>query len=456
MANHLSIDIEFQNIDFDKYYIECGAVEKVHTCHVYISEEEIEIRIFYDHKSYFGEKLSCWAQTISWDNFGKYVRTSNETMNDRVQKFDLTEAKLLEIQNSSANYEGQIKFVVLKIDIIKVYWNPVKEETFSGEFYLNDIGFKVVQPFYSHLFGINEKFDLGRMEGCSSFYKLDKSEFRPEFHAYSKDKRSNRVAEVIKEPLIKFHYQNGISEFDAIHYGEVVKIVSSFYFHSDIEYSFIRIHLPEHTITIKKICTSNQLDKRGTFWGFDNYWDFPKFLSSSWQKKTLQNVGLLSKAIKLFKQALLVDETTEYLIRYNIIEVCCKINGEKEKFTKVLKGKRMDERYEVALNCLLETIHPAEHNIFRKKWESIIGILGYMPMKNPLITFLESQNLDPITFPINFKCLQDLRNNITHGSVNNINKEELGKANILLYRINGILILNLMGIQEWKLKNEIT
>jgi hypothetical protein len=51
--------------------------------------------------------------------------------------------------------------------------------------------------------------------------------------------------------------------------------------------------------------------------------------------------------------------------------------------------------------------------------------------------------------------LYQLRNNIIHGSIEKVNAEELRKANILLYRINGILILNLMGIKDWKLKLKI-
>ena len=76
-------------------------------------------------------------------------------------------------------------------------------------------------------------------------------------------------------------------------------------------------------------------------------------------------------------------------------------------------------------------------------------------MKNQLVSFLESQNLDPKTFPVKIDDLKDLRNNITHGSISKVNTEQLRQANILLYRISGILILNLMGIKDWKLNTEI-
>lgn len=75
-------------------------------------------------------------------------------------------------------------------------------------------------------------------------------------------------------------------------------------------------------------------------------------------------------------------------------------------------------------------------------------------MKNQLVLFLKSQNLDIKSFPISIKDLSNLRNNITHGSINNVDVEQLRKANILLYRISGIIILNLMGIKNWKLDTD--
>ena len=74
-------------------------------------------------------------------------------------------------------------------------------------------------------------------------------------------------------------------------------------------------------------------------------------------------------------------------------------------------------------------------------------------MKNQLVAFLESQKLNPKNFSVSINDLKKLRDNITHGTTDKIDKEQLKDANALLYRINGILILNLMGINEWKFEN---
>lgn len=260
---------------------------------------------------------------------------------------------------------------------------------------------------------------------------------------------------VTKEPKIQFKYKKGITEKEAILYGDVVLMLASFYHHIKIDYILRRIHLPENTITIKNIEQKNFLETSGNLWGFEIHWKFNKFLQASWQKETLKNFALLSKAITLFNQSHLVDSSSAFLIRYNIIEICDKQNQSNEKFTLALDKKQTKEKQNEALTKLLETIDTTEHEEFKKRWQNVQTLLQNKPMKNQLVSFLESQNLDPQTFPVKIDDLKKLRNNITHGSIDRVNEEQLREANILLYRINGILILNLMGIKDWKLNTII-
>ncbi len=455
MKDYYRLDIEFPDVDFNKYYIKCHEVSQIHHAHLFAKENEIELRIFYDDKTYFGEKISMWSQQIGWTKFGSFIEVSNISKNDRLLKIDLSESKLCCIQNSSANYDGKTKYVVIKLDSVKFYWNSVKEKVNTAEFYLADVGFRVVEPFYSTLFGFDGKFNIGRMNGMNVFYTLGKSKFRPEFNTFSKDDKSNRDATVVKEPKIQFKYTKPVTEAESLFYGDVVCHLASFYHHIKIEYSLRRIHLPEHTITIKRIEEKNYFDTKGSLWGFNNYWDFHKFLKSDWQKGTLKNYKLLSKAIELFNQALLVDSNSEYLIRYNIIEICNNLKQEREKFNFVLKGKEKKKKFTGALELLLETINVSEQIQFKNKWTSLSGKLEYKPMTSPLVKFLESQKFNVSEFPISVGELKELRDNITHGSIDKIDREQLQKANQFLYRINGILILNLIGVKEWKLNTEL-
>ncbi|MCG8883961.1 hypothetical protein G1L02_12445 [Tenacibaculum finnmarkense] len=463
MSEFHCLDIEFPNVDFSRYFIKTKTeVKQIHHAHLYTRQDEIELRIFYEDSTYFGEKLSTWISSIDSKKFGSFIKiklTENHT-NERLQKIDLSEAKLSGLTNSSNYYKGKEKYIIVKIDTVKFYWNPNEENKNTAEFYLDDKGFRVVNPFYGifgpkTFFKNDGKFEISRMKDSTKFYKLDKSSFRPEFNVYSKDNKKDRTATIIKEPKIQFKYQKEVTEKETIFYGNIVLMLASFYHHLKIDYTLRRIHLTESTITIKNIEEKNYFDTNGSLWGFEIYWDFNKFLKSSWQKETIKNFDLLSKAVTLFNQSHLVDNSSAFLIRYNIIEICDKQKQNKEKFTLTLSKRQRKEKQEEALAKLLETIKEDEHEVFKKRWRDIQALLQNKPMKNQLVSFLESQNLDPKTFPIGIRELNELRNNITHGSIDKVDLEQLRKANILLYRISGILILNLMGIKDWKLNTEI-
>jgi hypothetical protein len=232
-------------------------------------------------------------------------------------------------------------------------------------------------------------------------------------------------------------------------------MLASFYHHIKIDYTICRIYLAENTITIKRIEEKNFLNRNGGLGGFGIMGGLQKFFELGWQKETVKNFELLSKAIILFNQSHLVDNASSFLIRYNIIEICDKQKSENVKFTHTLNKKQTKAKKEEALKILLETIDENEHLEFVNRWQNVQALLQNKPMKNQLVSFLESQDLDPKNFPLSIKELKELRDNITHGSIDKVNAEELRKANILLYRISGILILNLMGIKNWKLNNEI-
>ncbi len=463
MSDFHCLNIEFTNVDFSSYYIEGKTeINKIHHAHLYTKQDEIELRIFYDDSSYFGEKLATWITTIDSKKFGSFIKIDviKNYTNERLKKIDLSEAKLCGLTNSSNFYEGDKKYVVVTVDYVKFYWNHNEDKLNTAEFYLDDKGFRVVKPFYGifrpkSFFKNDGKFEINRMNDSNKFYKLGKSMFRPEFNIYSKDNKNDRTATIVKEPKIQFKYKSGMTEEEAILYGDVVLMLASFYYHIKIDYTLRRIHLPEYTITIKNLEQKNYFDISGNLWGFGISWNFNKFLQSNWQKETLKNCDLLLKVITLFNQSLLVDSSSAFLIRYNIIEICDKQKQNNEKFTFALNKKQRKAKRDEALEKLLETIKRTEHEEFKKRWQNIQTLLQNKPMKNQLVLFLESQNLDPNSFPIKVKDLKELRDNITHGSIDNVNLDLLRKANILLYRISGILILNLMGIKEWKLNTKI-
>ena len=136
MSDYHCLDIEFSNVNFNEYrYPNIKAkIKKIHHAHLYTQKDKIELRILFDEKTGFGDSLMLWTSKIDWRKFGSYIKielTKNYT-NERLQKIDLSDAKLIGITNSSNFYEDSKKYIIVRIDTVKFYWNPVESEKNKG------------------------------------------------------------------------------------------------------------------------------------------------------------------------------------------------------------------------------------------------------------------------------------------------------------------------------------
>ena len=458
MSDYNCIDIEFPAVDFDLFYKAGTKTSNIYHAHLFTSKDEITLKIFYNYNSFFGEKFATWPSSIYLNKFGSYIKANiSPTQTDSdLHKVDFSDTKLISVLSSSKYYENGNNYIIVLIDSVKLYFKKNEDKCNTGEFYLDNKGFRVIQPFYGIFtpksFNKNEgKFEINRKKGFNKSYKLDKSKFRPEYYFYSKDRREDKTASIIKEPRLLFKYQQGITEDRAIFYGDVVLSLASFYYRVKIDYTHRKIYLPNTTIIIRNIEEPKLLDTHGNLFDFGINWDFNEYLKASCNNKTINNFTLLKKVITLFNQSLLVDNSSAFLIRYNIIEICDKQKNEnKKKFKLALNTNLKKRKQENALAILLETISSEEHEEFKLRWDNVQTLLYTKPMKNQLISFFKSQNLDYENFPIAIKKLKRLRDDITHGSIDNVSQDELKTANIQLYKICGILTLNLMGIKDWK------
>ncbi|MBA7547205.1 hypothetical protein ES705_39611 [subsurface metagenome] len=200
---------------------------------------------------------------------------------------------------------------------------------------------------------------------------------------------NNNKATITKIPKIHFKYNADITEQEGIIYANIVRLLASFYFHFNIEFKVSKIYLKAHTISIKKVHKPIIINQSGNLYGFKNSWNFDKFLQASWQNQALKNFKKLSKVIELFNQSNIVDYSSRFLIRFNIIEVC--MGGKKTtepKFTEILSRYEKTEKYNKALSILLQTVTKEEHCDFENKWKGIINKIEYKPIKSPLENIL--------------------------------------------------------------------
>lgn len=455
MSEIFHFSVSFPGVKFDDFLALGTKCPEIFQAKLETGPDIIDLKIFYPEGSLFGEKLIRWTHLLDYSKFGNTISIERVNQNERVEKIDLSNSKLIGFRISSAQLEDGAIYVLIKLDSAKIYWKPSNFNLNTAEFCLGENSLQVIAPFYTVVYGHEGKYQMNRMQGKTAFYKFGKVEFRPEFNTYVTDERHVLEAKITKEPKIEFTFKEVLSEADLIHYGEMVCALASFYYHTKITYRFIRIRLPENTITIKKVQARSHKETYGSLKAFGNYWDFHDFLSAPWKKQLASNYKTITKVIALFNQALLVEDNSEFLIRYNILEICDTQKESAQNFKFIVTKANKTKAFKQAFDTLVGIVDESERAIFQQKWTTLSGRLEKKPMKSPLISFLEGQGLDVNSFPIPIAKLKAMRDNITHGSLDKIKSDEIRKANTLLYRINGILILNLLGIKKWKLNTDL-
>lgn len=452
MEQYYCIDLSFPKIDFEQYFSNSEPTPSVLHSHLYIRENEIELRILFDSSVYFDLKFSAWLSSINSRKFGKYIQVSAIRPNQSLINISFVDSQVIGVTSGTAQYEGNLQYYSIKLNTVKLFLQPIKEKLNTGDFYLSPNGFKVVSGFYSTMFKSNDCFEIPRYNVKSDFYNIESATFRPEFEFGYSDSIKNDTATIKKIPKIHFIY-NGTNEVRNFLYSEIVKYILSFYFHFEVEYSVSKLYLKDYTIYIKRVYQDkNNYKNSQCLYGLGNKWDLDSFLKSDWQKKALINHKKLHKAVELFNQSHLVDFNSRFLIWFNIVEVCMGGNKSTDpKFRKVVSDDQAKFKYNEALNLLLETVSEVDAADYRNKWNGIIKKMDFKPINSPLETFLKQQGLQTEEFSIKVSKLKEIRDNITHGSIKKVKITELESANIFLSKLCGILILNLLGIKEWVL-----
>ena len=99
---------------------------------------------------------------------------------------------------------------------------------------------------------------------------------------------------------------------------------------------------------------------------------------------------------------------------------------------------------------MLKYLDKSEHEDFKKKWSGVSKALKYKTMTSDIESFFHSKNISLDELPIKFKRIKQVRDNITHGSIS-AKEKEVAEINILLYKLSGLLILDILQIKNTKL-----
>lgn len=261
-------DISFPTVVFNSHLNNVESTAIRYHAHLFVRDNEIELRIYYESKSHFGQKLSDWVSKINWKDFGSFLLVENELQNEGIERIDFHESQLIQLTTGTDQFENNYEYVKLLLDSVKFYSSTIEEKINTAEFYFNDAGFHVVQDYYYPLSGEDGNFSINLRNDSKECYNIEHGTFKPEFHFWKKDHGSFREATIVKQPKIQFVFSKKISESDVIEYAEIIKLISSFYYSLNIDYIFSRIYLKDHTITVKKVWLNEKVERAGNLWGF--------------------------------------------------------------------------------------------------------------------------------------------------------------------------------------------
>lgn len=421
-------------------------------CHLFVKDKNIELKVYFLETTKLSTKLFNWSSdNRNWDRLSLFTEFKVSDKENDLLEINTQNSRITGMKSGELDQYGNSYFSII-LDSISISKAPISGLENNAKIYLNKQGFDLVKGYYSVFIQVeNDKFDMQRMKGMDKFYELENSRFRPEFEFITSDNTNNSKPFIEKIPIINFKLNNQVKECEVLNDFLVACKITSFYLGINVDFYQGEINLKDKRIIvfktlknqfIKEISSLNHfLDVRGT----------NGFLSLNWQPGFSENRDKIIKAIDNFVTARLLDENSKFLVLYNSLEVC--MNGFKptaKKFILNVSEKEKRKTYEEVFKLLKNTIRSADQLEFKNKWENAKKNLVYKPMDSPLQQFLIENKIPISDLIISTSKLKIIRNNIIHGSLEKIDSNEVETANFQLFKINTLLIFNLLGINNWK------
>jgi hypothetical protein len=441
-------DIQFDIIDLDQYLTSSKKLSQLFKCKLFTDEEVIRLEVYYRIEENLLEKLFAWIRNNGWDSLPKTIICKNENKNYFLKKLSFQDSEIISI-NGRQKLDKSEGVIELCFDSLVYIWNPNGEKVNSGKFYLNELGFDLVKKYYSPFFPGDNAFKINRFEGTGDFYKYKNLKIRPEFDFGLKDNRDLAETIITKNPMfyIEFDSQDDINEI--IDDLDFVLKLSSFYFHQNIEFRYINIYLKDYTISRKKISKHNKIQIEPGFMLANCFISYEEYLTKALGKDLNAKAERLTKAIELIHQSLLVIGRSNFLLRFNAMELFNNEKAENMKFSYVCEDDKLGESFDKALAILLQNVCESDKDEYKMRFNQLKNNMRFKSMKNAIKTFIEKQNVTLSDLGVEINKIISLRNSITHGS-NDIDLKIMEEANIELLKLNYIIILNQLGIHDWK------
>ncbi len=424
-----------------------------------ISDSNIELSIYFDKESLtIPEHISLINDWSKYNLDSRIIVCEGEYSGQPIN-IDLSSSARIKLSNSSSfhpEFNHVTKLGYDKIKLISDNFNELPKNT--AYLHLNPNGFHFIKHFYNLIsIKTGNLVDLSKRK--NSKFKIKNGYFIPQFYLRLIDGSEKRAATIIKKPMIGLFLNKNILYEDVERYEDVILGICSF-FHQ-VKYSFpIKEHIYfdhiEATYTAENLELETQpihMLQLGVNFRFTEFLEKVK-IDLIWE-----NYKILKKAINLYVQAGFLTETTEFLVRYNILEILAsyiykslKENIKAEiifPFTGDLDT--IKKKFAECLNIFLNILPNDHHSQFEKTWQYFKDDVlesKKITLTEKLELLLDQCDIDIKKLPISVNKIVRLRNDITHGSVDSKSLVDITKYNNVLYQLNGLVILRFMGLRS--------
>lgn len=388
--------------------------------------EIIDFKIYYNQAEYLFEKFEFLIeQKISLLPLIS-IQPPQQPW-EHPDKLDFTRSKLIDIHESHY-WEHNKKPVILQLDNLDILKNVR---------YLGDGRFQLTENSYQHIYEYITYGQLGNYSSSDPFISNNENReirfgdvnlilsFNHDYGKSTKFKfEINRDAYLTLTEDAK-----SLTDMQLVEYGDIICLLMSFYWQKTIDYfhATIRIIGSPDIRTREKLKYSEHLvDDTNEYSLKNSYETIYDFLESIDYSRVLPCTDLLNKIVPRIIQSKRVDEVSEFMLLYNVIETIrthCMINPingntlEIKEEYEFINGKgTTNKKIKEKIKEIADIVKTEDRADFISNAHNKVTFIRKTGLKDQFDSLVNFLGLTPATYNLDFIQLIKIRNDIYHGN----------------------------------------
>jgi hypothetical protein len=253
-------------------------------------------------------------------------------------------------------------------------------------------------------------------------------------HHYSREEDNFKFAILRDAYLLIYDETNNLSDRKIIEYGKLICMLMSLYWQTSIGFFIadVRSNDTQNYYSRKLLRHSrHSIDKDTEFPRKSRYNTFYDFIEELDYDKVVASSKLLCKIVPRLVEAKVLDEISEFMILYNIIEKirnhCMAKNKNKiqDKFNFTLKGEDLNDFIRSKIREISSIVDESEREEFELKAIKKVKSFTYRSLIDQFSSLIVYLGLQTDLYGLDFNKLIKIRNRIYHGKKCNADFPEI-------------------------------